>query len=787
TMPELPEVHRAERACNAKLVGKKIVCVESQEDNLVFCDMTNREFEKRLLNKVIVDTGRQGKYFYFIFNEGPHAVMHFGMTGDIRFKDQEIFQYRRPSKDDPKDWPPRFWKFTISLEELSDSSSQNIVMAFTDKRRLARIRLVNSPLQDPPISKLGFDPLQSMPDRQTFKEKTLKRHCPIKALLLDQSFSAGVGNWIADETLYQSRIHPAQYANTLSDEQITALYENLVYVCKTAVEVNADASLFPSSWLFHYRWGKGNKVGAFMPDGEKILFETVGGRTTAIVPSVQILIQSAKNNSSSNSSHTLTNLNIRKSTRQKRHTVEGENLQSENLTKHSYQQPQYISESQTNYEYMDYTPTPYDGHTTYTDVPYTYPNNSMTANIQQTFHDYITPQQQYLRQPLHQPMPQRQLPSEVSLQSMIPTQMLPQTCERHDLREQQLISQYPQQQEAQLLPHQLLWYFAEHYLSKATELPPTSLVNYPKLSSEQQKHILAAIKCLEAVIISVASSNTYTPLVELKTRFRLSQILFWFTENVREAENNDISEDSVADVKFRMIDLQCNIFKNANNIKAARNIMKSGAIEAMECNMPDWTYHFLLRHAELHNAEGDFNGCLSTLRQAESIADQRGDIEMKACLLITIVQYSLTNQNYSIAQHSLAELSTIYFLPPSSQPPQTYHIFPISNHRLRLHYLLLYVSFNMHTGNIKDATEKLTEIHNILNQERDVESLEDVKGYTTIHVSSAPTSTTSYSTSTAAAQSIPVKIKLLSKTEIYTLTFLISGICNGGNSANVVA
>ncbi|CAG8533572.1 6873_t:CDS:2, partial [Racocetra fulgida] len=684
TMPELPEVHRAERACNAKLVGKKIVHVES-------------------------------------------------------FKDQEIFQYRKPSKDDPKVWPPRFWKFTITLMELSNSSSQNIVMAFTDMRRLARIRLVNSPLQDLPILKLGFDPLQGMPERQTFKEKILRRRCPIKALLLDQSFSAGVGNWIADETLYQSRIHPAQYANTLSDEQITALYENLIYVCQTAAEANADSSLFPSSWLFHYRWGKGKKAGAFMPDGEKILFDTVGGRTTAIVPSVQILIQNAPRNDSSYKS---TNL----AKRRKRITIV-EILQSENSTKvsspklllqirmsrfpaqyeqwstqqqwsyqqqqptqyyqqqqqsfhqqqHSYQQPQYLSESQTNYEYMDYTQTPYDGHTTYTDVSYAFPNNSITANMQQTSYDYITPHQ-ILRQPLHQlQMPQQQIPSEVT---MFPTQILPQTRERQDLQEQQLISQYPQQQESQLLPHKLLWYFAERYLSKAkaTELSSTSSVNHQKLSSEQQKHILAAIK--------------------------LSQILFWFTENVREAE-------------------------------------------------------------KLYNAEGDFNGCLSTLKQAESMADQRGDIEMKACLLISIVQYAFTNQNYSIAQHSLAELSTLYFPPPSSRPPQTYHIFPISNHRLHLHYLLLYVAFNMHTGNVKDATEKLAEVHNMLNQKRDVESLDDVKGYTTIHVSAAPTSSTtmtSYSTSTA--KSVPVRIKVSSKAEIYTLTFLISRICNG-NATNV--
>ena len=163
-------------------------------------------------------------------------------------------------------------------------------MAFSDVRRLARVRLItDSPLQNAPISELGFDPLQNMPDVHEFGESVLKRKCPIKSLLLDQQFSAGIGNWIADEVLFQSHIHPGQYAHTLSQEQINTLHEKIVYVCKTAVDVNADSELFPDSWLFHYRWDKRNKNGAFMPDGEQIVFETVGTRTTAIVPSVQKL------------------------------------------------------------------------------------------------------------------------------------------------------------------------------------------------------------------------------------------------------------------------------------------------------------------------------------------------------------------------------------------------------------------------------------------------------------------------------------------------------------------
>ena len=57
-------------------------------------------------------------------------------------------------------------------------------------------------------------------------------------------------------------------------------------ICRFACEVNADSAQFPADWLFHYRWGKGKECR--MPDGNTITFETVGGRTSAIVSKVQL-------------------------------------------------------------------------------------------------------------------------------------------------------------------------------------------------------------------------------------------------------------------------------------------------------------------------------------------------------------------------------------------------------------------------------------------------------------------------------------------------------------------
>jgi formamidopyrimidine-DNA glycosylase len=74
----------------------------------------------------------------------------------------------------------------------------------------------------------------------------------------------------------------------LNDDQITELHVALHYVCSTSIGVLADSEKFPEHWLFKHRWGKGKKnQPAVLPNGDKITFLTVGGRTSAVVPAVQ--------------------------------------------------------------------------------------------------------------------------------------------------------------------------------------------------------------------------------------------------------------------------------------------------------------------------------------------------------------------------------------------------------------------------------------------------------------------------------------------------------------------
>jgi formamidopyrimidine-DNA glycosylase len=94
------------------------------------------------------------------------------------------------------------------------------------------------------------------------------------------------------QVLYQSGVHPKQRANKLSKGQVTNLYDSIVYVVTTACHhagraTKSDETRWPRHWLFHHRWtSKKATRDAF---GNAVTFETVGGRTTAIVNSMQTM------------------------------------------------------------------------------------------------------------------------------------------------------------------------------------------------------------------------------------------------------------------------------------------------------------------------------------------------------------------------------------------------------------------------------------------------------------------------------------------------------------------
>jgi formamidopyrimidine-DNA glycosylase len=287
-MPELPEVETSRRRVEKLFKGKRLVeVIPDPDDRIVYDRASPDAFRKAVEGARVEGTGRKGKYFWLELDRRPWPVFHLGMTGNVEIRKRGRFAkawggVKLWSESSRKELDSKILPF-CRLRLIADDGSE---MAITDPRRFGRIRLAHDPLAEPPVSRLGYDPLISFPNARKLAAILKKRRAPIKAVLLDQGIFAGVGNWIADEVLYQSRLSPHRLAAKLTEKEVARLRTTLLSVIRKSIAVDADYDRYPKTWLFHHRWGKAKA--AQTSRHQKIVHDTIGGRTTAWVPSIQI-------------------------------------------------------------------------------------------------------------------------------------------------------------------------------------------------------------------------------------------------------------------------------------------------------------------------------------------------------------------------------------------------------------------------------------------------------------------------------------------------------------------
>lgn len=284
-MPELPAVEFSRRLLQENLVEQTVTSVRAAPDRIVFKGVDPARIEAALVGGRIAEARRHGKFLWLVLSNGAHLVMHFGMTGFVEVQGSGRLRYESApaaaGADAAADWPPRFWK----LEVGTDGGRR---FAMGDARRLGRIAVLDTdPMGVPPVCKLGFDPITAMPEMDArFAAAVAARTASLKALLLDQTFAAGVGNWMADDILLHARLHPLTRACDLAADEIGRLHGAIRHVSETAVAAQGDGSRFPAEWLFHVRWPADRR--RLRPaDDRRVEFIACAGRTTALVPSLQ--------------------------------------------------------------------------------------------------------------------------------------------------------------------------------------------------------------------------------------------------------------------------------------------------------------------------------------------------------------------------------------------------------------------------------------------------------------------------------------------------------------------
>ena len=204
-MPELPEVETVVRNLRQPLIGHTVQHMWYDWERTIHSPSPD-DFAARITGQTFRAVNRRAKY---ILCELDHDVLvvHLKMTGRLYVTGNEE-QYDAD----------RWVHFRLDLD-------QDKQLRFSDARKFGKVYLTND--INTITGKLGPEPLEDDFTATVFAERLEGRQKNIKALLLDQTFIAGVGNIYADEALHRAGIHPLRASNTLTDAEIVTLHQTV--------------------------------------------------------------------------------------------------------------------------------------------------------------------------------------------------------------------------------------------------------------------------------------------------------------------------------------------------------------------------------------------------------------------------------------------------------------------------------------------------------------------------------------------------------------------------------
>ncbi len=256
-MPELPDVEHFRRYWAAHAAGQRVADV-IVTDTGILRDTTTEDLRDALAGERFLDPERHGKWL-LARTTGPTLAIHFGMTGDLEWAGSPAGRHRHDR--------------VIFVTEGGE-------MRYRNMRKFGGVWLATDPDATAVVSP-GRDALALSPAE--LRRLLASRRGAVKAALMDQRFLAGVGNLMADEILWQARLHPARRFDSLSDAERTVLARSIRSVLREAVERYGMVER-GRSWLLSVR----GEPGATCPRCGTPLGRTVAaGRTTWYCPKDQ--------------------------------------------------------------------------------------------------------------------------------------------------------------------------------------------------------------------------------------------------------------------------------------------------------------------------------------------------------------------------------------------------------------------------------------------------------------------------------------------------------------------
>jgi len=225
-MPELPEVETIRRSLRDDLVGKVIDHVEVLEFKQFKGD------PKQVAGKKITDVIRKGKMLTLVLEDSLFLSIHLMLTGQILFAEDgknAIFKNIIPHTNSNK-MPNTSTRIVVHFKDTS-------ALYFNDQRKFGWMKL-----SDKIEETKSVDVLSPEFTLEYFKKSISSSKKPIKPLLLEQDKITGIGNIYDNDLLWEAKVHPTRKANSLSNEELEAIYNATVKIIQEGIKYKGSSA-----------------------------------------------------------------------------------------------------------------------------------------------------------------------------------------------------------------------------------------------------------------------------------------------------------------------------------------------------------------------------------------------------------------------------------------------------------------------------------------------------------------------------------------------------------------
>jgi len=226
-MPELPEVETIVRDLSKSVLRKRFFDVIVHDAFLL--RQKPEDFIRRIKNQSIDRISRRGKAIIVHLSSGDFLVIQLMMTGQLTVGNLEDKHTR-----------------------IKFAFADGTCLLYNDQRRFGQLRVVGNLNEIKHFNILGPEPFSKEFTAAFMREAFQKTTRPIKNVLLDHTFVAGIGNIYACEILFRSQLSPKRQARRINVSETKIIHRRITEVLNEAID-------YRGSSIRNYRDGAGKK------------------------------------------------------------------------------------------------------------------------------------------------------------------------------------------------------------------------------------------------------------------------------------------------------------------------------------------------------------------------------------------------------------------------------------------------------------------------------------------------------------------------------------------------